>query len=38
MNFNVPDTANDVAVVDVGLRLRDSAAGNDLFTVTLSGS
>ena len=37
-NFSVPDTANDVAVVDVGLRLRDSAAGNDLFTVTLSGS
>lgn len=38
INFNVPDTANDVAVVDVGLRLRDSAAGNDLFTVTFSGS
>lgn len=37
-NFVVPDTVNDVAVVDVGLRLRDSAAGNDLFTVTLSGS
>ena len=38
VNFNVPDTANDVAVVDVGLRLRDSVAGNDMFTVTLSGS
>ena len=37
-NFTVPDTANDVAVVDVGLRLRDSTAGNDMFTVTLSGS
>lgn len=35
-NFVVPDTASDVAVVDVGLRLRDSAAGNDLFTITFS--
>lgn len=38
INFVAPDTANDVAVVDVGLRLRDSAAGNDLFGVTFSGS
>lgn len=38
VNFIVPDTQNDVAVVDVGLRLRDSAAGNDMFTITLSGS
>lgn len=37
-NFSVPDTTNDVAVVDVGLRLRDSVAGNDMFTITLSGS
>jgi len=37
-NFPVPDTLNDVAVVDVPLRLRGSAAGNDTFSVTLSGS
>lgn len=38
VNFAVPDTANDVAVVDVALRLRDSAAGNDAFTITGTGS
>lgn len=38
MNFPIPDTENDVAVVDVPLRLRDSTAGNDLFAVTWSGS
>ena len=37
-NFVVPDTTNDIAVVDVGLRIRDSVAGNDSFTITLSGS
>lgn len=38
VNFKVPDTANDVAIVDVQLRLRDSAAGNDMFTITGTGS
>jgi hypothetical protein len=37
-NFKVPDTTNDVAIVDVALRLRDSAAGNDMFTITGTGS
>jgi hypothetical protein len=33
--FAAPDTANDVAVVDVTFRTRDNA-GNDLFSVTLT--
>lgn len=37
-NFSIPDTNNDVAVVDVTLRLRDSAAGGDMFTITGTGS
>jgi hypothetical protein len=36
VNFEAPDTSNDVAVVDVGLRLRDTAAGNNMFTITLT--
>lgn len=31
--FEVPDTANDVAIVDVDIEARDSAAGNDMFTL-----
>lgn len=33
MPFKVPDTANDVAIVDVGFRVRDNS-GNDAFTLT----
>jgi len=33
--FAVPDTANDVAIVDVSARCRDSA-GNDMFSLTLT--
>lgn len=33
--FKVPDTTNDVCIVDVGLRCRDNA-GNDMFTLTLT--
>lgn len=32
--FQVPDTANDVVTIDVTLRTRDSATGNDAFTLT----
>lgn len=38
VNFKAPDTTNDVSIVDVELRLRDSAAGNDMFTITGTGS
>ena len=38
VNLVVPDTNSDVAVVDVALRLRDSAAGNDAFLITGTGS
>lgn len=34
--FTVPDTAGDVAVVDVELRIRESAAGAVPWTVTLT--
>lgn len=34
--FTVPDTANDVAIVDVGLRVRDDSAGNNAFSIVLS--
>jgi hypothetical protein len=35
--FVTPDTNNDIAVVDVTLRLRDGAStGNDMFTLTLT--
>ena len=35
--FALPDTNNDVAVVDVTLRLRDGAStGNDMFSLTLT--
>lgn len=37
-NFEVPDDNGDVAIVDVGLRVRDSATGNDAFTITGTGS
>ena len=33
--FTVPDTANDVSIIDVSLRVRDSA-GNDALTITLT--
>jgi len=33
--FKVPDTANDVAIVDVGLRCRDNS-GSDMFSLTLT--
>lgn len=33
MPFKVPDTANDVAIVDVPFRVRDSS-GNDAFSMT----
>lgn len=35
MPFAVPDTANDVAVVEIGFRIRDDQ-GNDAFTLTMS--
>lgn len=38
VNFATPDTPGDIAYVDIALRLRDSSAGNDMFTITLSGS
>lgn len=38
VNFKAPDTASDVCIVDVELRLRDSAAGNDMFVITGTGS
>lgn len=34
--FTVPDTNNDVAIVDVGLRVRDDTAGNNAFSIVLS--
>lgn len=34
--FKVPDTANDVAIVDVSFRVRDSSAGNDAGSIVLS--
>lgn len=34
--FVVPDTANDVAIIDVGLRVRDDTAGNNSFSIVLS--
>lgn len=35
-SFAVPDTANDIAVVDVALRTRDSATGNDAYSIVLT--
>lgn len=35
MPFKVPDTANDVAIVDIGLRCRDNS-GNDMFSMVLT--
>ncbi len=35
MPFKVPDTANEVAIVDVDFRVRDNS-GNDAFTLTLT--
>lgn len=35
MPFKVPDTANDVSIVDVGFRCRDNS-GNDMMTLTLT--
>lgn len=34
--FEIPDTNNDIAIVDIGLRLRDSSAGNDMFSIVLT--
>lgn len=34
--FALPDSGNDVAVVDVTFRLRDDTAGNNLFSITLT--
>lgn len=34
--FKVGEQANDVCIVDVTLRCRDSAAGNDMFSITLT--
>lgn len=34
--FAVPDTETDVAIVDIGLRVRDNAAGNNAITITLT--
>jgi hypothetical protein len=34
--FVVPDTANDVAIVDLVIEPRDSSSGNDACTVTLT--
>lgn len=34
--FKIPDTANDIAMVDLSFRVRDSAAGNDAFNLILS--
>lgn len=37
VGFAPPDTANDIAVVDVQLRLRDGAStGNDMFSIVLT--
>ena len=36
MPFKVPSTPNDVAIVDVKLRVRDNASGNNAFTITLT--
>lgn len=32
----VPDTANDVAIVDVTVKGKDSTSGNDMLTITLT--
>lgn len=34
--FNTPETANDVAVVDVQLRVRGTTTGNDSFSIVLT--
>lgn len=34
--FKVGEQQNDVCIVDVTLRCRDSAAGNDMFSITLT--
>ena len=36
MPFNVPDTANDIAMVDIELRVRDSGTASDALTVTFT--
>lgn len=36
ISFPIPDTANDIAIVDIKFRLRDSeATGNDMFSMEL---
>jgi len=34
--FQVPDNSNDIAIVDVGFRLRDNSSGNNMFSIDLS--
>lgn len=34
--FAVPDTANDIAIVDLELRVRDSGSGSDAMTITFT--
>lgn len=34
--FKVPAPANDISIVDVEFRLRDSTAGNDMFNIVLT--
>lgn len=36
MPFSIPDTNNDVAIVDLEFRLRDGGTASDMFTVTLT--
>lgn len=34
--FSVPDTAGDVAIVDIELRCRENGSGNNMFSITLT--
>ncbi len=36
MPFTVPDTANDIAIVDISLRVRDGGTASDALTVTFT--
>lgn len=36
MQFEMPDTENDVCIVDLKLRVRENGAGNNTFTITLT--
>lgn len=36
MPFKVPSTPNDIAIVDVKLRVRDNASGNNAFSIVLT--